>query len=190
VDYYTFLPAHPHKLLLRLIREPFCYQPHVAHTLKISIDEAATFLGMYFSGTGDEKIAKKIEKALLEGREEWNNNFQKRLSILSEGVFLPHLIFLVAHPDYSSEIKKILQNFMLEHEETTASSNLSIVDTPARPHKTEALRTSELMQESLIVNTLTPKTLSHFVHFSEMVPGDVFLAIDALFVDKLHHLKS
>lgn len=135
------------------------YKRAIAEELSVSIDEASSFIAMYVSGTGSDKLAVQFEEVLARMEKKWHRDFGKILIHISEGIFLPHLVFLTVSEPFGQWISKAITR---QKQET-------------------------LTQESFSVNLITSKKLSHFVHFEQNVLKDPFLMIDSLFINKLHN---
>lgn len=137
----------------------------IAKKLKVSMSEASSFINMHASGMGSEAKTRQIQSIQDSIEEKWYKNFKEVLNDLSEGVFLPRLVFLTASEPYGEWISDII--------------------TGKKETLLENSTTSAFTQEPFIVNRITSKKLSYFVRFVRRVTKDPFLIVEALFISKL-----
>jgi len=134
----------------------------VSDTLHVSPAEALSLLNLYIWKKVNEEAEKNLSTILEKLQAEWREEFKGALSLLSEGLFLPDTVFLLADQPLATWFVEALRTVPMHY--------------------------ATLTKKPLTVNLLGEKSLSAFVHFGADVKKDSFLAIDSLFANKVHYL--
>jgi hypothetical protein len=82
----------------------------IARLFNCPLDEAKMLVSLYKDRHIEKMIGKKLEPAMDKIESEWLKNFQKSLSGLAGGVFIPSTIFLTADQNISGFFSEIIKN--------------------------------------------------------------------------------
>lgn len=149
-------------VLLETITFPFgknFLTRHVSLKLNTLPEEAHSLVNMHF----DKKIndSSDIKNVLDEVRQKWMSSFKKALSNISEGTILPKTIFLTADSYIGEWFKEAIRE--------------------------DDFSRYTLAGEPFMVVIVNEKHLYQHYHMAESIEHDPFLALEAMFFNKIAH---
>lgn len=133
----------------------------LAHDLDTSIEEVRSLLSMHSAGTSDEATTARVEAALVAVEEMWRTSARTVLHTLSDGIFLPHRVFVTAHQPIASRVVGMLEDVNFLEKRHTESPFVPTLITSELLKNFMTLRKDVKKDPFLMLETLFAHTGSH-----------------------------
>jgi cell division ATPase FtsA len=131
---------------------------------KTSGEEALSLMRLMFSGHLGQTKTKKVKTILDNAGSKWVKEFQKALLDLSGGAVLPTTVFFTSDEDIAPFFGEIIRS--------------------------EAFIQKSLTQSSFVVSFLNPFSLDSYVSFRRKEERDTFIAVSAIFFNRIFELRE
>jgi hypothetical protein len=134
----------------------------ISEKMSISPEEARSLLNLFNIQKLDGKKLEKMSSIMQELKQDWSENFQKAIGSLSNSFSVPKTIFFTADTDVSMWYGEVI--------------------------KSEEMIQTSMTESPFIVSFINYSSLESYVSFMSKSEKDTFIAVEAIFFNRLFEL--